>query len=153
MITINWEIEHARFMTIAYPAAQKAAKRAFWAWRDHKQDDAIQECHAKMWDEWSRLLLRGKNPETMIGSLIKFAILWVKYDRKIGGRPRTLDIYDFRAGFKQQQFSDDGQACPADRSDPQNSWINWNVQTGDDPSALAAALETTGITLSQWCDL
>ena len=149
---INWDQEQQRFMGIAFPATQKAASRAFWHWRD-KRDDAIQECLAKMWDQWSRLLLRGKNPERMIGTLIKFAILWVRYDRKIGGRARTPDVYDFRSGFTQQQFSDDGQACPSDRADPANPWIDWQVQTGDDPAALCCALESTGITLAQWCDL
>jgi hypothetical protein len=88
----------------------------------------------------------------MIGSLIKFAILWVRYDRKIGGRARTPDVYDFRSGFKQQQIADDGQACPSDRADAGNAWIDWHVQTGDDPCALAAALEGSSVSLSQWCD-
>jgi hypothetical protein len=150
---MNWEQEKQRFMKIAYPATLKAARRAFWRWRYDKRDDAVQECLAKMWDQWSRLVQNGKNPQKMIGSLIKFAILWVKFDRKIAGRARTPDIYDYRAGFKQQQFSDDGQACPSDRADAANPWIDWNVHTGDSPADLAAALETTGITLSQWCDL
>src|SRR6516225_11487314 len=116
MNAINWRVEHEKFMTLAFPAAQKAAKRAFWHWKSNKRDDAIQECHAKMWDQWSRLLLRGKRPEKMIGSLIKFAILWVRYDRKLGGRARTPDVFDFRSGFKQQLLGDDGQACPSDRA-------------------------------------
>jgi hypothetical protein len=153
MNTLDWDREQQRFMAAAYPATQKAAKRAFWGWREHKRDDAIQECLAKMWDQWSRLLLRGKNPETMIGSLVKFALLWVRYDRKIGGRARTPDIFDYRAGFKQQQISDQGMANPADRSDPQNPWIDWVLSSGDDPCALAAALETSGVSLAQWCDL
>ena len=153
MSTINWNVEHERFMSIAYPATQKAAKRAFWGWREHKRDDAIQECHAKMWDQWSRLLLRGKNPERMIGSLIKFAILWVRYDRKLGGRARTPDVYDYRAGYKAQQISDQGEANPSDRADPHNPWINWELHAGDEPSALAAALEITNVSLSQWCDI
>jgi hypothetical protein len=150
---MNWDQEQQRFMTVAYPATQKAARRAFWHWPEHKRVEAIAEATAKMWDSWSRLLLRGKNPETMIGSLIKFALLWVRYDRKIGGRARTPDIFDYRACFKRQQISDQGMANPADRSDPQNPWIDWAVSSGDDPCALAAALETSGISLAQWCDL
>jgi hypothetical protein len=150
---MNWKAEHDRFMTIAYPATQKAARRAFWHWKSNKRDDAIQECHAKMWDQWSRLLLRGKNPETMIGSLLKFALLWVRYDRKLGGRARTPDVYDYRAGFKQQQFADDESACPSDRADAANGWIKWNVQSDDNPLDLAAALETSGVSLAQWCDI
>jgi hypothetical protein len=153
MSKINWNVEHATYLTHAFPAAQKAALRAFWHWRQDKRDDAIQECHAKMWDQWSRLLLRGKRPEKMIGSLIKFAILWVRYDRKLSGRARMPDVYDFRSGFKQQQFSDDGQASPTDRADPMNPWINWEVQTGDNPPDLAAALQTTGVSVAQWYDL
>jgi hypothetical protein len=152
MSILNWNVEHERFMSIAFPATQKAARRAFWHWREHKRVEAIQECHAKMWDSWSRLLLRGKNPERMLGSLIKFAILWVRYDRRIAGRARTPDSFDFRAGFKQQQISDQGEANPSDRADPHNPWINWELHAGDDPSALAAALEQTGVSLAQWCD-
>ena len=150
---MNWEAEKTRFMQIAYPATQKAARRAFWNWRDDKRPDAIQECTVKMWDSWSRLLQRGKNPEKMLGSLIKFAILWVRYDRKIGGRARKPDVYDFRSGFKQQLLSDDGTASPSDRADAENPWINWHVQSGDNPALLASALEETGISLAQWCDL
>ncbi len=154
MNAINWQVEHEKFMTLAFPTTEKAAKRAFWHWREHKRVDAIQECHAKVWDSWSRCLLHhNKKPETMIGSLIKFAILWVRYDRRIAGRARTPDIFDYRAGFKQQQFSDDGHACPADRADSENAWINWHVESGDNPLDLAIALEANGVTLSQWCDL
>jgi len=88
----------------------------------------------------------------MTSGLIKFAILWVKYDRRIAGRSRVPGVYDFRSGFKQQQISDQGQANPADHSDPVNTWINWNLTSGDDPSALAGALESTGVSLAQWYD-
>ena len=30
--------------------------------------------------------MKGKNPEPMTSALIKYAILWFRYDRKIGGR-------------------------------------------------------------------
>ncbi len=155
MSTINWSIEHEQFLILALPAAHKAARRAFSHWRHDRRDDAIQECLAKMWDQWSRLLLRGKHPETMIGSLIKFALLWVRYDRRISivERARTPDVFDSRSGYKQQQFSDDGQACPADRADPMNPWIDWEVSSGDSPLDLAAAIETTGVSLAQFCDL
>ena len=152
MNNLNWDSERQRFMTIAYARTLKAAKRAFYGWHNRKQDDAIQECLAKMWDSYSRLLKRGKNPEPMISGLIKFAILWVRYDRKIGGRSRNVDIYDYRSGFSRQLLSDNGQATPADRSSAENSWINWDQHTGDDPCELAAALESTGITMNQWCD-
>jgi hypothetical protein len=152
MNKLNWDQEQQRFRTVAYPATLKAARRAFWGWREHKRDDAIQECLGKMWDSWSRLLLRGKNPERMIGTLIKFAILWVRYDRRISGRSRMPDVYDFRSGFKQQRLNDNGGASPSDRADASNAWIDWHVQTGDDPAHLALALESAGITLRQWCD-
>jgi hypothetical protein len=154
MTKINWQAEQARLTAIVYPATLKAAKRAFWTWPEHKRDDAIQECLTKMWDQWSRLVQNGKTPQEMVGSLIKYAILWVRYDRRIAGRTRTPDIYDHRAGFKQQQISDQGVANPSDRSDAtNNASIDWNLHSGDSPLELASALEQTGVTLSQWCDL
>jgi hypothetical protein len=153
MNTVNWQVEHERFMTIVYPRIVKAATHAFWHWKSNKRPDAIQEAVSKVWDSFIRLRLRGRDPEPMIGSLIKYALLWVRYDRKLGGRARTPDVYDFRAGFKQQQLSDHGEACPSDRADAENPWINWHVQTGDDPCDLAAALESSGVTLAQFCDL
>ena len=69
-----------------------------------------------MWDQWSRLLLRGRNPEPMTSALIKYAILWVRYDRKIGGRARNLDVFDFRANMNRQMLSDRGEAAPSERS-------------------------------------
>ena len=149
---MNWTLEQERFMTVAFEATRKAAKRAFWHWKSNKRDDAMQECLAKMWDQWSRLLLRGKNPEPMLGCLIKYALLWVRYDRRIAGRSRMPDVYDYRAGFAQQFLSDQGVASPADRSDAENPWIDFNVQSGDNPADLASALEETGVSLSQWCD-
>jgi hypothetical protein len=149
---LDWALEQERFVAVAYHRTLQAARKAFRHWHSRKRDDAIQECLAKMWDSWSRLLLRGKNPEPMLGGLIKYALLWCRYDRRIAGRARTPDVYDFRSGFKRQLLSDHGEACPTDRADAENAWINWNVQTGDDPSDLAAALETTGVTLAQWCD-
>jgi hypothetical protein len=154
MSVIDWNLEHKKYVTLALPAARKAAMRAFWHYREHKREEAIQECLSKVWDSWSRCVLHhGKRPETMIGSLIKFAILWVRYDRRIAGRARTPDVFDFRSGFKQQLLGDDGQACPSDRADAANAWINWEVSSGDSPLDLAAALEETGISLAQWCDL
>ena len=153
MNNLNWEQEHQRFMTIVYPRIVKAATNAFWHWKSNKRPDAIQESVGKVWDSWSRLLLRGRDPEPMLAGIIKYALLWVRYDRKISGRARRPDVYDYRSGFKQQLLSDDGTASPSDRADAENPWINWHVQAGDDPALLASALEETGITLAQWCDL
>jgi hypothetical protein len=152
MNDLNWATEHERFMSNAYPRTMKAAKRAFYAWHPRKKDDAIQECLAKMWDQWSRLLIRGRDPEPMMSGLLKFAVLFVKYDRKLGGRARNPDVYDYRSGFSQQMFSDTNQPTPTDRSSAANSWIDFDQSTGDNPADLAAALELTGITLNQWCD-
>ena len=152
MTTLNWELEQHRFMTVAYARTLKAAKRNFWSWNSRKRDDAIAECIAKMWDQWSRLLIRGRDPEPMLSGLVKCAVLWVRYDRRIAGRARTPDLFDFRANMNRQLLSDQGQATPSDRSDIGNSWINWDQSTGDNPADLAAALESTGITLNQWCD-
>jgi hypothetical protein len=153
MNNVNWQVEHERFMTSVYPRIVKAATHAFWHWKSNKRPDAIQEAVSKVWDSFIRIRLRNRDPEPLLAGIIKYAILWVRYDRRIAGRSRMPDVFDYRSGFKQQQFSDDGGACPSDRGDAENAWIDWNVQTGDDPCALASALEQTGTSLAQFCDL
>ena len=155
MSEINWEAEQRRFMEVAYQRTLRAARRAFWHWRENKREEAIQTCLAQMWLQWVRILKAGKQPESMLGCLIKYACLHVRYDRPVSimERARTPDVFDYRSGFKRQQMSEQGEAAPSDRSDAANPWINWNVQAGDNPCDLASALEETGISLAQWCDL
>jgi hypothetical protein len=148
----NWEVEHERFMADAYPRTMTAAKRAFYGWHSRKKEDAEAELVGKVWHSYRALLKRGKNPEPMISGLIKYAILWVKYDRRIAGRSRNIDIYDYRSRFSQHLMSEQGDASASERSSAANSWINFDQHTGDDPALLAAALETSGVTLNQWCD-
>ena len=86
----------------------------------------------------------------MIGPLIHWAIIWVRYDRRIGGRGNPI-VYDYRSGFKRQRLSGQGKASPTDRGDAANNWINWHVNARtDDPAELAAALETAGMTPEQY---
>ena len=77
------EMTQERFVQVAYPTTMRAAHRAFKSWHERKRQDAVQECMAKMWDQWSRLVNRGRNPEPLLKGLIKYAILWVKYDRRL----------------------------------------------------------------------
>ena len=144
MFTI--EAEQRRFMEMAYPRTLGAARRAFEKWHSRKRDDAVQECLAKTWDSWIRLVERGGDPEPILHGLIKFALLWVRYDRKVAGRAPHPDVYDFRAGMRRQQLDVQGNAGPTDRSDPNNDWIDWNVRTDDDPADWVAALEAAGLT-------
>jgi hypothetical protein len=145
------EAAQERFVQVAYPKALKAAHIAFKSFHERKRQDAVQECLAKMWDQWVRLVNRGRNPEPLLNGLIKYAILWVKYDRRIAGRARNIDVMDYRAGMKQQQISSRGEFSPTDRSDKMNGWIDWSVKANsEDPSELASALEQVGLSLEEW---
>jgi len=149
MMTIT--VAQERFVEVAYPRTLRAAQRAFRSWHERKRADAIQECLAKMWDQCVRLVNRGRNPEPLLKGLIKFAILWVRYDRRLAGRARNLDVMDFRAGMKQQELNGKGEASPTDRSDKNNGWIDWAVSArSDDPAQLASALEEVGLSLEEW---
>ena len=107
-----------------------------------------------MWDQWIRLVNRGRNPEPLLNGLIKFAILWVKYDRRLGGRARNFDVMDYRAGMKQQGIGSKGEVSPTDRSDSNNGWIDWAVSArSDDPALLASALEEWDLSLEEWVDV
>jgi hypothetical protein len=53
-----------------------------------------------------------------------------------------------------QHIMDGGKLQPHDRADRNNGFLDWSATARtDDPSDLAAALETTGLSLSQFCDL
>ena len=54
-----------RFVEVAYPRTLKAAHKAFKSWHEPKRQDAVQECMAKMWDQWVRLVNRGKKPRAI----------------------------------------------------------------------------------------
>jgi hypothetical protein len=140
-----------RFVQVAYPRALREAHKAFKSWHERKRLDCQQEFLGKLWQEWLLLVNRGRNPEPLLNGLIKYAILWVRYDRRIAGRARNIDVTDYRSGMKQQQISSRGEVSPTDRSDQMNNWIDWNVKAKtDDPSDLAAAIEEAGISLEQW---
>ncbi len=148
MMTIT--VAQERFVEVAYPRALRAAQKAFKSWHERKRADAIQECLSKLWQEWV-LLASRKDPEPLLNGLIKYAILWVRYDRRISGRARNIDVTDYRSGMKQQGISAKGVVSPTDRSDKMNGWIDWAVSArSDDPAQLASALEEAGITLEEW---
>jgi hypothetical protein len=154
MSKINSQVEHERFMAVAYDKAVRAAKRAVRGWHVSKQPDAEAEFVGKVWDQWWRLLARGKDPEPLLYPLLYWAKRWVQYDRRIAGRPRNLDITDFRAGQTQHLMDGRGKLEPRDRSDRTNGFLDWTgAARTDDPADLAAALETSGTALAQFCDL
>ena len=148
------EVAQERFVEVAYPRALKAAHKAFKSWHESKRADAVQECMAKMWDQWVRLVNRKRNPEPLLNGLIKYAILWVRFDRRLSGRSRRIDVMDYRANMKQQELNGKGEACPTDRGDKMNGWIDWAVSArSDDPAQLASALEEAGLALEEWVGL
>jgi|GEM_PF-2331467 len=151
METIDWAAEHERFERLALPFALKAAKRAFKNWHERKRDDAEAEFLAKVWDQWARLLMRGKDPEPLLWPLLHWAKQWVRYDRRIAGRPRNLDIQDYRAGMTQHLMDGRGKLQPHDRADSINGWLDWAGRARtDDPAELASALELAGMTLDEY---
>jgi hypothetical protein len=145
------ETEQRRFMTLAYTRCERAARRVFRRWHSRKRDDAIQECLSKMWYQWVCCLGRGKDPAETIGPLIHWAVMHLRFDRRVAGRAPSYDVMDFRARMKRQQLDGEGKASPTDRSDSGNGWIDWHVKARtDDPAELAAALETAGMTTEEY---
>jgi hypothetical protein len=148
---IDWQAEQDRFMSVAYQRAERAAWRAFKKWHPRKQDDAVQEALCKMWYQWWCCLEKGKDPAGMVGPLIHWAIMHVRYDRKITGRSRNIDIQDFRANMTQHLMDGRGKLQPHDRADRNNGFLDWSgTARSDDPSKLVAALDVAGVTLEQY---
>jgi len=136
---------------VAYPFAVRAASQAFRKFHDRKRPDAEAEFMAKLWDQWARLLMRGKDPEPLLWPLIHWAKQWVRYDRRIAGRPRNLDIEDYRTGMQRHLMNGRGRLQPHERSDRLNGFLDWTGQARtDDPAELAAALEQADLSLEEY---
>ncbi len=75
-----------RFMRLAYVRTVAAARKAFRSWHICKREDAVQEPLTKMLDQWVRLKARGGPPGEIVGGLIRYAILFVRYDRRVSSR-------------------------------------------------------------------
>lgn len=70
---------------------------------------------------------------------------------RIAGRPRNLDIQDYRAGMTRHLTDGRGKLRPHDRADPINGWLNWTGRARtDDPAELAAAMERARMTLEEY---
>ena len=150
-VEIDWEMEKQRFTEVAYPFARRAAQRAFKRWPERKRDDAQGEYLAKLWDSWMRLLERGRDPEPLLWPLLYWAKRWVYQDRRLSGRPRNIDIQDYRAGMVGHLMDGRGRVEPHDRSARINGFLDWTGQARtDEPAALVAALETAGVTFEQY---
>lgn len=148
---IDWQAEQDRFMALVYTRCERAARRAFKRWHERKKDDAVQEACSKMWYSWRCCLEKGKDPAGMIGPLIHWSIMHVRYDRRIAGRPRNLDIQDFRAGMTQHLLDGRGMLQPHDRTDRINGFLDWTGQARtDDPAELVAALEGAGLSAATY---
>ena len=100
---------------------------------------------AKMWDQWSRLHLKDQDPEPLLWPLIHWARQWVRYDRRLSGLPRNLDIQDYRAGMTQHLMDERGKLRPHDRADRSNGFLDWSSQARtDDPAELAVPAPKKG---------
>jgi hypothetical protein len=75
---------------------------------------------------------------------------FVRYDRKVAGRARRPDVFDYRSLLKQQRLDAQGFASPSDRSDSNNGWLDWRLASGDDFADVVMALEATGLSLADY---
>ena len=143
---VDWSIEHERFERVAYARTLDAARVAFRGWHERKRDDAIAEMVAKEWATWRYNLEKGKDPVALLGANIRWAVLWVCSDRKVAGRARTYDVFDYRAGMRGQDLDAQGRPRPSERGARENHGIDWlGVAIDDDPALWAEAREGLGL--------
>ena len=130
---------------VAYEPARRAAQRAFKRWPERKRDDAEGEFMAKMWDQWKRLLERGKDPEPLLYPLIHWAKQWCYQDRRLSGRPRNLDISDFRADGSAPSWTGGASwSRTTGQQGSSGSWTGTRAARTDDPADLAAPWQKQG---------
>ncbi len=87
----------------------------------------------------------------MIGPLIHWSVMFVRYDRRIVRRSGCIDVYDYRSKMIRHLVDGRGKLKPHDRSARINGFLDWSAQARtDDPAQLAAALEQVGMTLEDY---
>jgi hypothetical protein len=142
----DWTIEQERFEKLAYQRAMNAARRAFKSWHERKRDDAVAEMVGKVWATWRFNVEKGKDPVALLSANIHWAILFVRYDRRIAGRARGFDVFDYRAKMTRQDLDSQGRPHPTERGVRENYWIDWHgVAIYDDPAAWAEAKDGLGL--------
>ena len=84
----------------------------------------------------------------MIGPLVHWAIMHVRYDRRIAGRAPSFDVYRLPGRDDPAATGRAGQGSARRTAATRiNGWIDWAVDAGaDDPAELVAALESAGLT-------
>jgi hypothetical protein len=76
---------------------------------------------------------------------------WIYQDRRLSGRPRNLDIQDYRSKMTQHLMDGRGRLKPHDRTDRINGFLDWTgAAKTDSPDDLAAALEQAGLSLEEY---
>ena len=87
-------------------------------------------------------------PSQFIGGMIYHALMFVRYDRKVAGRARRPDVFDYRSGLKQQRSTVRATPARATGATRRTAGSIWRLASGDDPAEVLAALEVTGLTLA-----
>ena len=149
MTTIR--LEQERFMEVAYDRTVRAAQRAFKSWHERKRADAIQECIAKQWDQWIRLVNRGRDPEPLLRGLTRYAILFVRYDRKVARKSPQLRRDGLPGRHEAATTQRQGQGQP-DRSRQQGQRLDRLGGQGENrrPLGTRRRLEAVGVSLEEW---
>ncbi len=74
------------------PDIERYAGHVFRRCRPDDRDDLISETVARMWLSFIRLSRRGKDPRKLFRPLLRFCVLAVKDDRRVGGRRNTREL-------------------------------------------------------------
>jgi DNA-directed RNA polymerase specialized sigma24 family protein len=74
------------------PDIERYAAHVFRHCRPDDRDDLISETVARMWLSFIRLSGRGKDPRRVFRPLLRFCVLGIKDDRRVGGRRNSREL-------------------------------------------------------------
>jgi hypothetical protein len=74
------------------PDILRYAGHVFRRCRPDDRDEFVSETVARMWLFFARLSARGKDPQKLFRPLLRFCVLAVKDDRRVGGRRNARDL-------------------------------------------------------------
>ena len=75
------------------PQIERYARHVFRRCRRQDREELVAESVARMWLFFVRMSQRGPDPRTVFGPLLRFCILAVKDDRRVGSRKNVQDLW------------------------------------------------------------
>lgn len=146
VLAIRREIEQfqIRFMREIYPVVKRHARRQFRNCSPDHRREGTQEAVAAAWQSSVRLVERGKDPAKFPSRIARYAVLFVRNGRHVGGRQNHCDVMSWH---RQQR---NGHTVESLGDYPHDSVQPWQQILAEDKRTTPADVAVIRLDLVAW---